>query len=84
MREIDNNQDILKTEGETNSKKRALVRIQQVLIATQEIGDEKLQVVQNIHDLIENKTRQLDVDFMNLGMIHFLITYKQINFLALK
>lgn len=48
-------------------RRRSLTRFQQALISAQEIGDEKLQIVQHIQDLIENKTRQLDVDFGNLG-----------------
>lgn len=45
------------------------MRIQQALIAAQEIGDEKLQIVQQVQDLIENKSRQLEVDYRNLGII---------------
>jgi inhibitor-of-growth protein 1 len=44
-----------------------LLRIQQTLIAAQEVGDEKLQIVQTIQDLIENKARQLELDYRNLG-----------------
>jgi len=54
-------------------KRRALMRVQQALIATQEIGDEKLQIVQQVQDLIENKSRQLDVDYRNLGIFFKLI-----------
>lgn len=68
LREIDHNQDILRTEGKSNTKKRAFLRVQQVLIAAQEIGDEKLQVVQMVHDLIENKTKRFDLNFLNLGI----------------
>lgn len=52
----------------TNATKRnrAMTRIQQSLIAAQELGDEKLQIVQQLTDLIEAKTRQLDQDFKNL------------------
>ncbi|XP_071444643.1 inhibitor of growth protein 1 [Hetaerina americana] len=50
-----------------NQRKRALLRkVQTMLIAAQEVGDEKLQVVQAVLDLIENKSRQLDLDFRNL------------------
>jgi inhibitor-of-growth protein 1 len=31
------------------------------------VGDEKLQIVQTIQDLIENKARQLELDYRNLG-----------------
>lgn len=42
------------------------MRIKTSLIAAQELGDEKLQIVQQLTDLIEGKTRQLDQDFKNL------------------
>lgn len=71
LREIDQNQEVF-AKGDISgptARSRALVRIQQALIATQEIGDEKLQIVQILQDLIESKTKQLDMDFRNLGMI---------------
>lgn len=43
-----------------------MLRIQQSLIAAQELGDEKLQIVTQMQDLIDQKTRQLDQDFKNL------------------
>lgn len=58
-----------------SAKTRALLRIQQALIAAQEIGDEKLQIVQIVQDLIENKTRQLDMDFRNLGKHEIYLLY---------
>ncbi|XP_040570001.1 inhibitor of growth protein 1 isoform X2 [Lepeophtheirus salmonis] len=56
-------------EGETSSasaQRSTLLRIQQGLIVTQDIGDDKLATVQNIADLIENKSRQLEQDSKNL------------------
>lgn len=54
-------------EGANATKRnRAMTRIQQSLIAAQELGDEKLQIVQQLTDLIEVKTRQLDQDYKNL------------------
>lgn len=52
----------------TNATKRnrAMTRIQQNLIAAQELGDEKLQIVQQLTDLIESKMRQLDQNYKNL------------------
>ncbi|XP_055539862.1 inhibitor of growth protein 3 [Wyeomyia smithii] len=55
----------------SNASKRVMVRIQQGLIAAQELGDEKLQIVQQLQDLIDHKTRQLDQDFKNLGSDFF-------------
>ncbi|KAG8230890.1 hypothetical protein J437_LFUL002921 [Ladona fulva] len=54
----------------SNQRKRALLRkVQTMLIAAQEVGDEKLQVVQAVQDLIENKSRQLDLDYRNLASV---------------
>lgn len=48
------------------SLKRIMVQIQDKLISTQEIGDDKLQIVQHILDIIENRQRQLELDCKNL------------------
>ncbi|XP_050354837.1 inhibitor of growth protein 2 [Nymphalis io] len=45
---------------------RAALRLQAALVAAQEIGDEKLQVVQLLQDLIDNKQRSLDADHKKL------------------
>lgn len=66
---MDQQQETLRNDTDPAVKRRALLRIQQALIAAQEIGDEKLQIVQQVQDLIENKSRQLDVDYRNLGII---------------
>lgn len=66
---MDQQQEALKNDTDLAVKRRALLRVQQALIAAQEIGDEKLQIVQQVQDLIENKSRQLDLDYRNLGMI---------------
>jgi len=55
------------------------VKVQQALIAAQEIGDEKLQIVQQVQDLIENKSRQLEVDYRNLGIILSISKVNKIN-----
>lgn len=55
----------------SQASKRAMVRMQQGLIAAQELGDEKLQIVQHLQDLIDHKTRQLDQDYKNLGSDFF-------------
>lgn len=55
----------------SHATKRAMVRMQQGLIAAQELGDEKLQIVQHLQDLIDHKTRQLDQDYKNLGSDFF-------------
>ena len=68
-----------------SQKKRALIQIQRGLIRSQELGDEKLQMVSLIVEFIENRTRQLEQDLENLGMLftfHFIpqpIQDKQLN-----
>lgn len=64
---MDQHQETLRSDTDPAIKRRALLRVQQALIAAQEIGDEKLQIVQQVQDLIENKSRQLDLDYRNLG-----------------
>lgn len=61
----------MRNDSDLTVKRRALLRLQQALIAAQEIGDEKLQIVQQVQDLIENKSRQLDLDYRNLGIAFF-------------
>ncbi|XP_004931306.1 inhibitor of growth protein 1 [Bombyx mandarina] len=51
---------------EERRRTRAALRLQTVLVAAQEIGDEKLQVVQILQDLIDNKQRSLDSDHKKL------------------
>jgi len=48
------------------AQRLTLLKIQQGLIAAQDIGDDKLATVQIIADIIENKTRQLEQDSKNL------------------
>uniref|UniRef100_T1GEM5 Inhibitor of growth protein n=1 Tax=Megaselia scalaris TaxID=36166 RepID=T1GEM5_MEGSC len=70
IRDIDSFTDHLKTLQPTpeNTPKRTkyLSRIQNALISAQELGDEKMQIVNQLQDLIDTKTRQLDIDFKNL------------------
>ncbi|XP_033224873.1 inhibitor of growth protein 1 isoform X2 [Belonocnema kinseyi] len=66
LREVDQHLDLLRSDVDSTARRRASLRVQQALIAAQEIGDEKLQIVQQVQDLIENKTRQLDLDYRNL------------------
>uniref|UniRef100_U5EQC4 Inhibitor of growth protein n=1 Tax=Corethrella appendiculata TaxID=1370023 RepID=U5EQC4_9DIPT len=54
------------TDPSSNANKRAIIRMQQNLIAAQELGDEKLQIVQQLQDLIDHKTRQLDQNLKDL------------------
>ena len=67
MKDIRQHQEVCVKEGDSVQKKRSLIQIQRGLIKSQEIGDEKLQLVQQIIELIENRTRQLEQDLENLG-----------------
>lgn len=48
------------------AQKRLLAKMTVPLIASQDIGDDKIQIVQTLTDVIENKTRQLEHDSQNL------------------
>lgn len=48
------------------AQKRLLGKMQVPLIASQDIGDDKINIVQVLTDVIENKTRQLEHDSQNL------------------
>ncbi|XP_018403680.1 PREDICTED: inhibitor of growth protein 1 [Cyphomyrmex costatus] len=65
LHEVDQQQELFRNDTDPINKRRALMKIQQALIAAQEIGDEKLQIVQQVQDLIENKSKQLEVDYRN-------------------
>lgn len=67
LKEVEQQQESSRRDSDLATKRRILLRIQQTLIAAQEVGDEKLQIVQTIQDLIENKARQLELDYRNLG-----------------
>ncbi|KDR15717.1 inhibitor of growth protein 1 [Zootermopsis nevadensis] len=66
LKEVEQQQESSRRDSDLATKRRILLRIQQTLIAAQEVGDEKLQIVQTIQDLIENKARQLELDYRNL------------------
>lgn len=68
MKEIALYKENYQAEADPHQKKRALNMIQRALVKVQEIGDEKLQIVAQIVDFIENRSRQLEQDLENLGM----------------
>ena len=51
------------------AQKRLLAKMQVTLIASQDIGDDKINIVQVLTDVIENKTRQLEHDSQNLDFV---------------
>lgn len=69
MREAEIQTKLCKSIGSDNPSKKArtFARMQQALIAAQELGDEKMSLLQAILEKIENKTRLLDQDHKNLG-----------------
>ncbi|XP_057669642.1 inhibitor of growth protein 1 [Diorhabda carinulata] len=68
VREVAIQTENFKSIGNENPAKKAksFTRMQQALIAAQELGDEKMSLLQTILDKIEIKTRLLDQDFKNL------------------
>lgn len=67
VREVQNQQRHIKECTNSAQKEKMFKKMQQALIAAQELGDEKMSLLQSIHDKIELKTRGLDQDFRNLG-----------------
>ncbi|ERL91922.1 inhibitor of growth protein 1 [Dendroctonus ponderosae] len=66
VRDVQNQQKHLKECTSNNQKEKLFKRMQQALIAAQELGDEKMTLLQIIQEKIEVKTRGLDQDFKNL------------------
>lgn len=53
-------------EKEPAARRKCLIQIQRRLIRSQEYGDDKLQLVGNMIDLVDTRTRQIEVDVENL------------------
>lgn len=66
LRDIGKHQEVYQKEQDEALRKRSLVQVQRCLIKSQELGDEKLQLVALIIDYIENRTRQLAEELENL------------------
>lgn len=64
--ELDVFKSALMKDLDSSSRKRTLYNIHRVLIASQELGDQKLRLVQEIQDIVDNKARQLETDFKKL------------------
>ena len=65
--DIQTHQEIYGREVDGNKRQRALVQIQRGLIRSQEIEDEKLQLVGHVIEHIDIRARQLEQDLENLG-----------------
>lgn len=53
-------------EKEPTARRKCLIQIQRRLVKSQEYGDDKLQLVGNMIDLVDTRTRQIEVDVENL------------------
>ncbi|XP_069487575.1 inhibitor of growth protein 2 [Ambystoma mexicanum] len=60
LNEIDDVYDQHLNESDPNQKKRLQQHLQRALIGSQELGDEKLQIVTQMLELVENHVRQMD------------------------
>ncbi|KAF3825654.1 hypothetical protein GH733_006481 [Mirounga leonina] len=60
LKELDEYYEKLKRETDGVQKRRVLHCIQRALIRSQELGDEKIQIVSQMVELVENRTRQVD------------------------
>ncbi|XP_014637268.1 PREDICTED: inhibitor of growth protein 1 [Ceratotherium simum simum] len=60
LKELDDYYEKFKRETDGAQKRRLLHCIQRALIRSQELGDEKIQIVSQMVELVENRTRQVD------------------------
>ncbi|XP_067407780.1 inhibitor of growth protein 2 isoform X1 [Emydura macquarii macquarii] len=60
LKEIDDVYEKYKTECDPIQKKRLQQHLQRALINSQELGDEKIQIVTQMLELVENRARQMD------------------------
>ncbi|XP_075466766.1 inhibitor of growth protein 2 [Ascaphus truei] len=60
LKEIDDVFEKQKDESDPNQKKRLLQQLQRALIVSQELGDDKIQIVTQVLELVENRTKQME------------------------
>lgn len=60
LKELDDYYEKFKREADGTQKRRVLHCIQRALIRSQELGDEKIQIVSQMVELVENRSRQVD------------------------
>ncbi|ERE91028.1 inhibitor of growth protein 1 [Cricetulus griseus] len=60
LKELDDYYEKFKRETDGTQKRRVLHCIQRALIRSQELGDEKIQIVSQMVELVENRTRKVD------------------------
>ncbi|XP_046859628.1 inhibitor of growth protein 1-like [Xenia sp. Carnegie-2017] len=62
LREISRLIDVYNERKEGPLRKRALIQIQRCLVKSQELGDEKLQHVSQMIDMVDTKSRQVEIE----------------------
>ncbi|XP_077597596.1 inhibitor of growth protein 2 isoform X1 [Stigmatopora nigra] len=60
LKEVDEVFEKYKAEQDGSQRKRLQVQLQRALIISQELGDEKIHVVTQMTELVENRSRQMD------------------------
>ncbi|XP_028832254.1 inhibitor of growth protein 2 [Denticeps clupeoides] len=60
LNEVDEVYERYKHETDTGQRKRLQVQLQRALISSQELGDEKIHVVTQMLEVVENRSRQMD------------------------
>ena len=60
LKEVDEVFEKYKGEQDTAQRKRLQIQLQRALISSQELGDEKIHVVTQMTELVENRSRQMD------------------------
>ncbi|EDW83083.1 uncharacterized protein Dwil_GK22501 [Drosophila willistoni] len=71
IRDVDHYYDLylsLQNSTDMNRRSRSMSRMHQSLIQAQELGDEKMQIVNYMQEIIDGKLRQLDTDQHNLDL----------------
>lgn len=58
----------LQSAPDSGRRSRSISRMHQSLIQAQELGDEKMQIVNHMQEIIDGKLRQLDTDQQNLDL----------------
>ncbi|XP_017016798.1 inhibitor of growth protein 1 [Drosophila kikkawai] len=71
IRDVDHYYDLylsLQSSPDAGRRSRSISRMHQSLIQAQELGDEKMQIVNHMQEIIDGKLRQLDTDQQNLDL----------------
>ncbi|KAG8453787.1 hypothetical protein GDO86_000423 [Hymenochirus boettgeri] len=66
LKEIDDAFEKHSNEMDANQKKRHLQQLQRALIVTQELGDDKIQLVTQVLEMLENRTKQMEAQSKGL------------------